>query len=153
MFPSYWDITKHLTKNINRVQLSSKVLLHEAVWNSFIESRGVEMYRTLTPEGRPIRPNSFFVSIRREVIRPVDFLEHLSTGKEFALPVRQCSLLHLLKGVVTKVTCFPDGVLVSFRPTPGGLLSPRGSENPFGWAEAHIWVNVRNKEIASAGLL
>lgn len=132
---------------------SCKVLLHEAVWNSFIERRGVEMYRTLTPEGRPFRPTGFFVGIRKDIIRPVDFLDHLSTGEEFAVPVRQSSLLALLKGVVTKVTCFPDGMLVTFRPTPGGLLSPRGPENLYGWAEAHIWVNVRNKQILSAGLL
>ena len=111
------------------------------------------MHRTLTPEGRPFRPSGFFAAIRKDVIRPVDFLDHLSTGKEFAIPVRQCSLLSLLKGVVTKVTCFPDGMLVTFSPTPGGLLSPRGPENKFGWTEAHIWVNVGNKEILSAGLL
>ncbi|MFZ2484352.1 MAG: hypothetical protein WAW81_00175 [Minisyncoccia bacterium] len=111
------------------------------------------MYRTLTPEGRPFRPTSFFVPIRKDVIRPVDFLDHLSTGKEFAVPVRQFSLLCLLKGVVTKVTCFPDGMLITFRPTSGGLLSPRGPENLYGWVEAHIWVNVRNREILSAGLL
>ncbi len=111
------------------------------------------MYRTLTPEGRPVRPNSFTVSIRKEVIRPYDFIDHLSAGKEFAMPVRMQGLLTLLKGVVTKVTCFQDGMLVTFRPTPGGLLSPRGSQNPYGWIEAHIWVNVRDKEIVSAGLL
>ncbi len=111
------------------------------------------MYRTLTPEGRPFRPTSFFVSIRKDVIRPVDFLEHLATGKEFAFPVKAHSLLSLLKGIVTKVTCFPDGMLVTFTPTPGGLLYPRGPQNPYGWVEAHIWINVRDKEIVSAGLL
>ncbi len=111
------------------------------------------MYRTLTPEGRPLRPNSFFIGIRKDMIRPVDFLYHLSTGKEFALLVRFCSRLSLLKGVVTKITCFPDGATITFRPTPGGTLSPRGPENPHGWAEAHIWVNLRNQEIVSAGLL
>lgn len=111
------------------------------------------MYRTLTPEGRPFRPNSFFIGISKDVIRPIDFLDHLSTGKEFALPIREHSLLRLLKGVVTKVTCFSDGALVTFRPTPGGVLSARGPENPHGWIEAHIWVNIRNKEIVSAGML
>ena len=123
------------------------------MWDQFIENRGVEMYRTLTSEGRPARPNSFFVGIRKETIRSVDFRERLSRGGEFALPVKFCGRLSLLKGVATKVGYFSDGMLVTFTPTPGGLLSPRGAENPWGWIEGHIWVNLSHGEIISAGLL
>ncbi|MES2213665.1 MAG: hypothetical protein V4473_02390 [Patescibacteria group bacterium] len=90
------------------------------------------MYRTLTQDGRPVKPGSFFIGIRREVIKHIDFVQVLNQSLEVHIPVRFLGRWEDFKGVVTQVNHFCDGMVVILKPTPKSLL-----EN---WPSAEIWI-------------
>jgi len=91
------------------------------------------MYRTLTPNGRPIRKNSFFMQIRKDHVREVDFFSHLKSGKEVFLPVRFMGVWETIKGVVIEVHGFRDGVCVVLESRAGSTLA--------NWPVVTMWIS------------
>lgn len=96
---------------------------------------------TLTASGYPVNPRRVFIHIRRHFLQGVDFTALLRRSSEIAFPVRFVGEWYTLAGRVQQVNCFPDGRLVSLRPTPGSLLER--------WPRAEIWV----PNIGPAGVL
>lgn len=90
------------------------------------------MNRTLTPEGRPTRPGSYFIQFRAEYLKVVDFVFHLKNGDQFFLPVRFLGGWQIFAGTVTRINMFPDGMTVFVKPSPGGILN---------WPISVLWVS------------
>jgi len=89
--------------------------------------------RSLSLAGRPINLRSFFLLLRREFFKEVDFVKALETGQEVSFPARFIREWGVIKGVVAQVNLFQDGKLVVLVPSPKSLF-----EN---WQSVRIWIN------------
>ncbi len=91
------------------------------------------MYRSLRPDGYPVNPRSFFIGIRREVIRDIDFLNAMYGERVVIIPVSFLGEWKYLRGVVQHINQFHDGMVVHLKPVSSCLLQA--------WPSVVIWVS------------
>jgi len=87
----------------------------------------------LDNDGFPLKPQRIFVGIRRDSMPDHGRLYNLMRRDQvFAVAVRNLNKWEMLKGLITKISCFRTGMVVHLKPCEDSYLK--------NWNPAVIWV-------------